>query len=494
MQGQTYFNASGDSDAFLPGEVDNPGFIGVPSSDPYITQVGATTLATTGPGGTYVSETVWNWGLEFPGQGFDGVGSSGGISSFYGIPPWQTNVNTTAVGGSTIFRNIPDVACVGDNVLVIADGGIEYPGVGGTSCAAPLWAGFIALVNQQGTNSGHASVGFINPALYALANNSSYYNNVFNDTTTGNNTWSASPNQFYAATNYDLCTGLGSPKGISLINALTSITNVPMGIVGLIPPPLQPWGNTLSVMNGADPNGLWLLYVQDDTAPTGGTNYNGWAINLTTANPVIPSGDNQLYVNTTINSLAYGDATNVIATPGAIWHTTLAVTNYGQALSSNVFVADTLPVAPGVTLISSNTALGSITNFGGNLIWNVGNLAAYSGGTLTLNFQVNNTGVYTNAATVSALTLDPNPDDDSITVIASAAVSTPPAIVPLLVPGPGHTFQLSITNDAGASIIIQGSTNLISWVPLCTNIAPFTFTNFDVTNYSQRFYRALVGQ
>jgi subtilase family serine protease len=493
LQGQTYYNASGDSDAFLPGEVDNPGFIGVPSSDPYITQVGATTLSTTAAGGPYASETVWNWGNEFPGQGYDGVGSSGGISSYYAIPSWQTNANMLFNGGSTVFRNIPDVALVGDNVLVIADGGLEYPGVGGTSCAAPLWAGFTALVNQQAAAVGHAPVGFINPTLYALAA-SPYYTNVFHDTIKGDNTWSASPNTFFAVSNYDLCTGLGTPNGTNLINALTSVTNVVASISGLIPPPKQPWGATLSVMNGADPNGLWLLYIQDDTAPTGGTNYNGWALNLTTADPITLSADNQLYVKTTINSQAYGDATNVFATPGSVWHTTLAVTNYGQALSSNVFVTATLPMAPAVTVISSNTTVGLITNFGNTLIWNVGNLSVNSGATLSLNMQINNNGVYTNSATVSALTTDPNPDDDSVLVIATVAPTAPPILLPLLSTSGDHALSLSITNDSGSKIIIQASTNLTSWLPITTNISPFTFTTYDVTNYQQRFYRAVIGQ
>ena len=490
LQGQTFFDASGDSDAFLPGEVDNPGFFGFPSSDPYITQVGATTLSTTGPGGAYVSETVWNWGLVF-GPGYDGIGSSGGISSFYAIPWWQTNASMTANGGSTTFRNIPDVAMVGDNVLVIADGGVLYPGTGGTSCAAPLWAGFTALVNQQAANTGHASVGFINPALYALAH-SQFYTNVFRDTTTGNNTWSLSPNQFFAVTNYDLCTGLGTPNA-NLINALTSATNLPITIGTLIPPPLQPWGNTLSVMNGANPNGFWLLYIQDDTASDSGTNYNGWYLNLTTANPVGLAADNQVYVSTTVNSQFFANATNVPVTPGSLWHMTLAVTNYGPSLSSNVFVADSLPLAPGVTLVSSNRTIGSITNYGGSLIWSLGNLAVGSGGTMTLNFQVNLTGTYTNAATVSATTMDPNPDDDSVSVIASVAVTTPPVIAPRLILGGGGGFQLSVSNDVGANIIIQASTNLTSWIPVYTNFAPFTFTNFDTTNYQKRFYRAVVG-
>jgi hypothetical protein len=493
VQGQTYYNASGDSDAFLTGEVDDPGFTGFPSSDPYITQSGATTLSTAGPGGAYLSETVWNWDIEF-GPIADGIGSSGGVSSYYAIPSWQTNINFALNGGSTTYRNIPDVALTGDNVLVIADGGVYYPGTGGTSCAAPLWAAFTALVNQQAAAVGHAPVGFINPALYALAR-SPFYTNVFNDVTTGNNTWSASPNAFYAVTNYDLCTGLGSPQGTNLINALTSVTNVQLSVAGLIPAPKQPWGGTLGVMAGANPNGLWLLYLQDDTLNGySGTNYNGWAVNLTTANPVGFAADNQVYVNTTINSQPYGNATNVSATPGSLWNMTLAVTNYGPSISSNAFVADTLPMSPGVTLLSSNFSFGSVTSFGGNLIWNLGNLPVNAGGTLTLNLQANSAGVYTNSASVSAATTDPNPDDDSIMVIATVGYPSAPTISPLLVHGRNGGIQLSVTNDAGATVIIQASTNLVTWLPIATNLAPFTFTNFDNTNFQSRFYRALISQ
>jgi hypothetical protein len=67
-------------------------------------------------------------------------------------------------------------------------------------------------------------------------------------------------------------------------------------------------------------------------------------------------------------------------------------------------------------------------------------------------------------------------------------------IVPHLGFGAQGGFQLSITNDSGSSVVIQASTNLTTWLPVFTNVAPFTFTNLDSTNYSQRFYRAIVGQ
>ena len=104
----------------------------------------------------------------------------------------------------------------------------DQPGEGGTSCAAPLWAGFIALVNQQATANSLPVVGFINPALYALANTSAY-STLFRDVTTGNNEWSSSPASFSAVSGYDLCTGLGSPS-VNLINALAGFrTNGALG-------------------------------------------------------------------------------------------------------------------------------------------------------------------------------------------------------------------------------------------------------------------------
>jgi len=235
--GQTFFNASGDSGAFTPGSnsvngVDNPSTGNAPSSNPYITQVGGTTLKMNGAGVSWASEVVWNWGLVDGGYDDSGA-SSGGISSYYSIPSWQTNVsNMAGRGGSTSYRNIPDVAANANNVYVIYDNGKNtnsYDGWGGTSCAAPMWAGFMALVNQQSAANGGTSAGFINPALYAIAAGSNYAS-CFHDVTSGNNTWSQSPDLFYAMSNYDLCTGLGTMQGQSLINALaysaTSISNL----------------------------------------------------------------------------------------------------------------------------------------------------------------------------------------------------------------------------------------------------------------------------
>jgi hypothetical protein len=207
-QGQSFFNASGDSDAFT-------GSIPFPAESTNITQVGGTTLSTAGPGGAWVLETTWNWG--------SGVGSSGGISPTYPIPSWQQGISMTTNKGSTTMRNVPDVALTGDDVYVVYDNGTSNV-FGGTSAAAPLWAGFTALVNQQAVAGGKASVGFINPAIYAVGK-SANYSSDFNDIVTGNIFWDSSTNKFSAVPGYDLCTGWGTPAGDNLIDALATVSD-----------------------------------------------------------------------------------------------------------------------------------------------------------------------------------------------------------------------------------------------------------------------------
>ena len=136
-QGQSFFGASGDSDAFS-------GSIPFPTDSPNITQVGGTTL-TTGTRSSYQSEAVWNWGLQ-PNGSYAGTG--GGISTDNALPSYQQGVSMSANKGSTTMRNVPDVAFVADNVYVIYGNG-KTETAGGTSCAAPLWAAFTALINQQ---------------------------------------------------------------------------------------------------------------------------------------------------------------------------------------------------------------------------------------------------------------------------------------------------------------------------------------------------------
>jgi len=272
-QGQSFFTASGDYDAFT-------GLIPFPGDTPYATEVGGTMLTTATAGGAYSSEQVWNRN--------NGIGTGGGISTQYAIPSWQQGISMTANLGSTTMRNVPDVALTAENVYVRADGSDQL--VGGTSCAAPLWAGFIALVNQQAMVNTGTTVGFINPAVYAIGQGSGYATD-FHDTTTGNNFSSSSPSKFPGTTGYDLCTGWGTPNGAALINALAP-TSIPV-IINTSPLPSSSAGvaynetltatggtpgYTFSIVSGSLPNGLNL---SSGGAISGTTNVSGTTANFT---------------------------------------------------------------------------------------------------------------------------------------------------------------------------------------------------------------------
>jgi len=284
-QGQSFFAASGDS-----GAAANAVAIGPPDDDPYITLVGGTTLATAGPGGPWLSETVWNAG---EGPGFNE--SSGGVSTSYSLPSWQTGVNMSTNNGSTAKRNCPDVAMAADNIFLVADSG-QLETTGGTSAAAPLWAGFAALANQQAAAAGVSNIGFVNPALYHIATNSGY-TACFDDITVGNNT-NGNATHYFAMPGYDLCTGWGSPAGGSLILALT-----------------QPDGFQITPGRGATANGPaggpFTVSTQTLSLTNSGTAAFNWALgasapwlNVSNSGGTLVPGGGAVSVTLTLNSAA----------------------------------------------------------------------------------------------------------------------------------------------------------------------------------------------
>ncbi len=221
--GQSFFQASGDGDAvtnstWISGGDTVYSYFGFPADDPYVTSVGGTELRTTGPGGSYVSEVVWNPDIYYY-LNYAFEGSSGGVSNLYSIPSWQHGANPSNNQVSSSWRNVPDVALVADSLYEYVDGN---GGIGnGTSAAAPLWAGFTAMVNQQEVANGESFIGFINPAIYRIGHGSGYAPD-FHDIPTGygTNKWSGSGSDFTSTGGYDLCTGWGTPNGQALINDL----------------------------------------------------------------------------------------------------------------------------------------------------------------------------------------------------------------------------------------------------------------------------------
>jgi kumamolisin len=194
-QGQNFFDATGDSGTWSSG-----GFVW-PADDPYITGVGGTDLDTSSAGGPWASETGWS-------------DSGGGISTnSFPIPSWQVAAAAGCAKCSQTLRNGPDVSANANFTFYVCADQTSCSAnlYGGTSFAAPMWAAFLALVNQQGVANGAATLPFVNPALYA-AYASSGYDSDFHDILTGGNSKGTT-------VGYDLSTGIGSPQA-ALIDVL----------------------------------------------------------------------------------------------------------------------------------------------------------------------------------------------------------------------------------------------------------------------------------
>ena len=237
-QGQSIFVASGDFGSNDCGNTTpTTPSVDDPASQPYVTGVGGTTLTTTGTN-TYGSETTWNNGK--------GNASGGGVSSIWSMPAWQAGPGVISAASSgtpcsassgNYCREVPDVALNADpgtgyeiycTAVVSGSNGPCNPNaawitVGGTSAGAPMWAAMIALANEKSLHDGNFNLGFLNPLLYQIGQNSSStsYSNDFNDVQQGNNyTTADGNNEFQATPNYDMTTGLGSYNALALATDL----------------------------------------------------------------------------------------------------------------------------------------------------------------------------------------------------------------------------------------------------------------------------------
>jgi kumamolisin len=195
--GITVCVASGDNGSD-DGVGDGADHVDFPASSPHALGCGGTRLQAAN--GSITSETVWN-------DGANGGAGGGGVSSFFPLPSYQEGLNVTRTHGATAplrMRGVPDICGVADPQTgydVRVDGNDTI--IGGTSAVAPLWAGLIARINAAKASP----VGFINPALYS-------HPGALRDITQGNN------GSFAASPGWDACTGLGSPNGQKVADAV----------------------------------------------------------------------------------------------------------------------------------------------------------------------------------------------------------------------------------------------------------------------------------
>jgi len=302
MQGQNIFQAAGDSGKWTQSNYFYP------ADDPYLTSVGGTDLETASAGGPWASETAWSDG-------------GGGISQYpFPIPSWQVAAAGGCAKCSQVDRNGPDVSANANfTYYVCADQTTcTANAYGGTSFAAPLWAGYLALANEAEVEETGKPLGFINPTLYAIGASSNYTAN-FHDITSGSNGYDATAG-------YDLATGWGSPNGQELAATLSGETHAAGFTLSASPIPLSvPQGTvgtstiTSTVANGFNsavtltasgaPTGITVTF--NPTTITGnGTSTMSINVGSTTAN-----GTYTITITGTAGSATSNAAVRVTVTP-----------------------------------------------------------------------------------------------------------------------------------------------------------------------------------
>jgi subtilase family serine protease len=410
-QGQNFFAAAGDSSAWSSS---NEAW---PADDANIVSVGGTDLTTSSAAGPWASETAW-------------ADSGGGISpDSIPIPSWQqlAGVITSSNKGSTTLRNGPDVAANANfTFYVCADQTTctanDY---GGTSFATPMWAGYLALANQQAAANGD-SIGFIDPVIYPAALGSSY-STLFHDTTSG------SCGTYSAITGYDLCTGWGSPKTTGLINLLAG-------------------SSTPSFTLSDSPGSLTITQGSSGTSTISVTDVGGFAGSVTLAASGLPSGvtaafgtnpttGTSVLTLTASSTATTGSATvTITGTSGSLTATTTLALTVNSTATPNFSIAAS-PTSVTVTQGASGTSTITITSTGGFSSATTLSASGLPSG-VTAAFSTNPVTPAANGSVTSVLTLT-----------ASATATTGAATVTITGTSGAttHSTTLALTVNASSS-------------------------------------------
>jgi len=349
-QGQNFFVASGDNSTWTK----RGSSAAWPADAAYVVSVGGTSLTTTGAGGAWSGETAW-------------TDSGGGISpDSIAIPSWQSSAASTChsagLGCSTTLRNGPDVSANADfTFYVCADQTTctanEY---GGTSFAAPMWAAYLALANQQAAANGD-TIGFIDPLIYPAAGGSSYAS-LFHDVTSGTS------GSYHAGTGYDLVTGWGSPNGDALITLLAgSSSSTPSFTLAVAPGSVAitqggaAGTSTISVTGAGGFSGSVTLTASGlpsgVTASFGTNPTTGTSVLTLSASSSATTGTSTVTINGTSGSLSASTTLSLTVNPAST-----GTPNFTMSMSpASVTVLDRQTVDTTLTLTSVNGFASSVS-------------------------------------------------------------------------------------------------------------------------------------
>jgi kumamolisin len=185
---------------------DGEAHVGFPASSPFALACGGSDVTIQGAS---IAEVVWNDG---PIVGATG----GGISNKFSRPLYQNELQIPLSPKGVRGRGLPDVCSNAAHYEVIVKGSaVPFEG---TSAAAPLWAGLIALINQRLYSQGSKPVGFLNPLIYQMR---TAIDPPLKDVIEGKNDIDGMLGRYAAQPGWDACTGLGSPRGKRLLELLS---------------------------------------------------------------------------------------------------------------------------------------------------------------------------------------------------------------------------------------------------------------------------------
>jgi len=459
-QGQSFFQASGDAGAYTAADANGSSYY--PAESTWVTPAGGTDLTTNGPGGSWQSETAWS-------------GSGGGASpDGFGIPSWQVGLANSSNGASSTLRNLPDVASEANTDNYFCDMGSCSGGIGGTSLSAPLWAGFMALVNQQAAANGKRPAGFISPTVAAIGKSSSYTSN-FHDISSGSN---GHP----AVAGYDLVTGWGSPNGQTLINSLagggsTGPTPTPTP-VNCTPTAITPF---LQVNGAAWQQTASVSVASGSTVNLGPQPLTGGSWSWTGPNGFTSTSRQ-------INSIPLSSGTNTfVATytnPNGCKSTqTFTITVTGGGCTPTT-ITPFLQVNGGLwqQTASASVAAGSTVNLGPQPVtggsWNWTGPNGFTSTSRQINGIPLSSGANTFVATYTNPSGCKSAQTFTITVTGGGATPTPtPKATPTPTPGGGSTcataWTAGVTFSVGQEVSYQGNnytclqahTSQVGWEP-----------------------------
>lgn len=442
-QGQTVISAAGDdgsNDCYRSSSLSAANQIGLsvdwPASSQYVTGLGGTEYTSAAIASSnstyfaaangsdvlvsaksYIPEQVWNDSSASTGLSAGG----GGVSSYISRPSWQTGVTGIPAG---TFRLVPDISlasspnnagylyCSSDSSTGITGScahgfrdanSTSLTIAGGTSFAAPIFAGILAIINQK-TNNTYA--GLVNPTLYTLASNATTYASAFHDITSGNNgctngvqyptsfntngsvktygqtCTSAQAGQYTTNTGYDLATGLGSIDVYNLLQAWPNSAPKTGSSTTLSAATLTPQAGandniTITVASASSgvttvPTGTVLLTVDGAGATTLTVGANGtvtysFSSTVTTAHVIqaVYSGDTVFSTSTGTITVTVVASTLKTSTTTATAATSPAIGGVTDAIAVTVAPSTgTTPVPTGsvaVYLDGASTAAATLT-------------------------------------------------------------------------------------------------------------------------------------